>query len=82
MIVDIENRGEYLRVSHFSEEGDLAFLDVPIEESQRFVWEKCNPSNSQKDKEWKTWLGEPIKKLKTQKYDKYRMGLVRRRVAQ
>ena len=42
MIVDIENRGEYLKVSHFTEEGDLAFLDVPIPESERFVWEKCS----------------------------------------
>jgi hypothetical protein len=66
MIVDIENRGEYLKVSHFTEEGDLAFLDVPIPESERFVWEKCSPSNSAKDKEWKTWTGDSVKKLKTQ----------------
>ena len=74
MIVDIENRGEYLKVSHFTEDGDLAFLDVPIDESERFVWEKCSPSNSTKSKEWKTWTGDSVKKLKTQKYDKYRMA--------
>ena len=39
MIVDIENRGEYLKVSHFTEEGDLAFLDVPIPEEERFVYQ-------------------------------------------
>lgn len=76
MILDIENRGEYLKVSHFTKEGDVGFLEVPIPESERFVWEKCSPSNSGRDKEWKTWLGESIRKAKTQKYDKYRMAQI------
>lgn len=76
MIVDIENRGEYLRVSHFTEEGDIGYLNVPVPEEERFVWEKCSPSNSTKDKEWKTWMGEPVRKAKTQRYDKYRMAQI------
>jgi DNA polymerase elongation subunit (family B) len=76
MIVDIENKGSYLRVSHFGPEGDLAFLEVPIPEDQRFVWEKCNPYDAKKDSEWTTWKGEPVKKLKTERYDKYRMAQI------
>jgi len=76
MIVDIENKGEYLKVSHFTEEGDLGFLNVPIPEEERFVWEKCSPSNSSRDKEWKTWTGESVRKAKTQRYDKYRMAQI------
>lgn len=76
MIVDIENKGAFLRVSHFDKEGNMAFLNVPIPETERFVWERCSPGNSSKDQEWKTWKGEPIKKLKTQKYDKYRMAQI------
>jgi len=76
MIIDIENQGKSLRVSHFNKDGDLAFLIVPIPEEERFVWEKCSPSNSAKDKEWKTWLGEPVKKVKTERYDKYRIAQI------
>ena len=45
MIVDIENKGEYLKVSTFSEEGDLIFIDVPVPEDQRFIWEKVRPGD-------------------------------------
>ena len=76
MIVDIENRGSYLKVSHFGPEGDLVFLEVPIPEDQRFVWEKCNPGDTKRDHEWSTWKGAPVKKLKTEKYDKYRMAQI------
>lgn len=76
MIVDIENQGKSLKVSHFTKDGDLAFITVPIPESERFVWEKCTPSNSSKDKEWKTWTGEPVKKVKTERYDKYRIAQI------
>jgi DNA polymerase elongation subunit (family B) len=76
MIVDIENQGKNLRVSHFTPEGDLAFLIVPIPEEERFVWEKCSPSNPARDKEWKTWTGDPVRKVKTEKYDKYRIAQI------
>lgn len=76
MIVDIENKGSYLKVSHFGPEGDLVFLEVPIPEDQRFVWEKCNPGDTKRDREWSTWKDEPVKKSKTEKYDKYRMAQI------
>lgn len=76
MIVDIENCGDHLMVSHFTKEGDLAFLNVPIPEEERFVWEKCSSSNSSRDKEWKTWKGEAIKKVKSEKYDKFRVAQI------
>jgi DNA polymerase elongation subunit (family B) len=76
MIVDIENRGSYLKVSHFTEEGDIGYVEVHIPEDQRFNWESCSPSDSRKDKEWKDWMGNPVKKSKTEKYDKYRMAQI------
>ena len=74
MIIDIENKGTYLRVSHFGPEGDLSFLEVPVPEDQRFNWEKCSPHDPKRDKEWTNWMGEPVKKIKTDRYDKYRMA--------
>lgn len=76
MIIDIENKGKFLRVSHFSEEGDLKFLDLPIPDSERFVWERCSASNSSKEKEWTCWQGQPIKKSKSERYDKYRIAQI------
>ena len=70
MIVDIENKGTHLKVSTFSEEGDMVFIEVPIPESERFVWEKCSPSDRLREKEWTNWDGAPVKKAKSQKYDK------------
>ena len=54
----------------------LVFLEVPVPEDQRFVWEKCNPSDTKRDHGWSTWKGEPVKKSKTEKYDKYRMAQI------
>lgn len=76
MIIDIENKGKFLRISHFSEEGDLKFLDLPIPESERFVWERCSQANSLRDKEWTCWQGMPIRKVKSEKYDKYRIAQI------
>jgi len=73
MIVDIENKGTYLKVSSFSEEGDLIFVDVPVPEEERFIWEKCSPSDRRRASDWESWDGMPVRKVKTQKYDKYRM---------
>lgn len=73
MIVDIENKGTHLKVSTFSQNGDLSFIDVPIPESERFVWERCSAADRSRDAEWKTWDGAPVKKVKSTKYDKYRM---------
>jgi DNA polymerase elongation subunit (family B) len=73
MIVDIENKGTYLKVSSFSEEGDLIFVNVPIPESERFIWEKCSHSDRRRDPEWKSWDGMSVRKEKSQRYDKYRM---------
>jgi DNA polymerase elongation subunit (family B) len=73
MIVDIENKGTYLNVSTFSEEGDLVYVHVPVPENERFVWEKCSPSDRNRDTDWKCWDGSPVKRTKSQRYDKYRM---------
>jgi len=74
MIVDIENKGTYLNVSHFSDEGDLVFLHIPVPEEERFVWSKCYPNDRKKDPEWKDWTGAPVKKASSERYDKYRMA--------
>jgi DNA polymerase elongation subunit (family B) len=76
MIVDIENKEEFLRVSTFSPEGDLIFVEVPVPEDQRFVWEKTRHGDRRADPVWKTWDGHPVKKNFTTKYDKYRMAQI------
>ena len=73
MIVDIENKWNHLKVSTFSPEGDMMFVEVPIPEEERFVWEKCSANDRLREKDWKNWDGTPIKKSKSQKYDKYRI---------
>ena len=73
MIVDIENKGTHLKVSTFSTDGDLVFIDVPIPEAERFIWTKCAANDRARETDWKNWDGSPVKKSKSQKYDKYRI---------
>lgn len=73
MIIDIENLGSSLRVSHYTEEGELAYLNLDIPKEERFVWKKTSPSDKAREKEWTSWDGFPIKKYPTEKYDKYRI---------
>ena len=72
MIIDIENLGESLRVSHYTEEGDLAYLDLKIPQSERYSWRKCSAADRSREKGWASWDGFPVKKQSTLKYDKYR----------
>jgi len=73
MIVNIENKGTYLHVSHFDEEGRIDYANIPVGEEDRFVWEKCALANRARDKEVTTWDHKPVRKVKTQRYDKYRI---------
>jgi DNA polymerase elongation subunit (family B) len=73
MIVDIENKGDELKVSTFSVDGSISFVHVPIPVEERFVWQICSHSDRDRDKAWKNWEGSSIKKGKNQKYDKYRI---------
>jgi DNA polymerase elongation subunit (family B) len=73
MIIDIQNLGEYLNISHFNSEGDLDFLRLEIPEEQRFTWEKCSSGDRARDKIWTSWDGSPVKKVFGKKYDKYRV---------
>lgn len=73
MIVDIENKGEELKISTFSPEGNITFVNVPIPPEERFVWQICSHSDRDRDKVWKNWEGSSIKKYKNTKYDKYRI---------
>jgi len=73
MIVDIENKGEELKISTFTEEGGITFINVPIPPEERFVWQICSHSDRDRDKTWKNWEGSSIKKHKNTKYDKYRI---------
>jgi DNA polymerase elongation subunit (family B) len=76
MIVDIENKGDHLHVSTFTQDGDPTFIDVPIPESERFNWEKCSDYDKRKDSEWKCWDGSNVRKVKTDKIDRYRIAQI------
>lgn len=73
MIIDIENLGETLKVSHYTNEGEVAYLKIPIPDRDRFVWRKASPSDRGIVKNWSSWDGFPVKIQRTQKYDKYRI---------
>jgi len=73
MIVNIENTHGSFTVSHYTEEGDLNFLKIPVPKALQFTWQKTSPNDKNKDKEWESWDGFPIKKVQTTKFDKYRI---------
>jgi DNA polymerase elongation subunit (family B) len=73
MIIDIESSGSSLSVSHYTEEGEVNILKIPIPKSQQFVWQKTTASDKNRDKEWTSWDGFPVKKHSTYKLDKHRI---------
>jgi len=73
MIIDIENSGTSLVVSHYTEEGDVNLLKLQVPKALQFVWQKTSASDRSKDSEWTTWDGFPVKKSSTYKFDKYRV---------
>ena len=73
MIVNIENTHGSFTVSHYTEEGDLNFLKIPVPKALQFTWQKTSANDKNKDKEWESWDGFPIKKVQTTKFDKYRI---------
>lgn len=73
MIIDIENQGNTLKISHYTDEGDLDYLNLEIPKSQRFVWRKTSENDKTKDPLWRSWDGQPIKKVMGERFDKYRI---------
>lgn len=73
MIIDIENTGQDLRISHYTEEGEVNYLKIQVPKSQQFVWKKTTASDKNRDKEWMTWDGFPVKKSSTHDFDRYRI---------
>ena len=73
MIIDIENLGDSLKISHYNEDGDMEFLNLDIPKSQRFIWRKTSESDKSKDPVWRSWDGYPVKKSMGEKFDKYRI---------
>ena len=73
MIIDIENTGGGLTVSHYTEEGEVNMLKIPVPKSLQFVWQKTQDYDKAKDKEWLSWDGKPVKKVSSTKFDKYRV---------
>ena len=67
MIVNIENTHGSFTVSHYTEEGDLNFLKIPVPKALQFTWQKTSANDKNKDKEWESWDGFPIKKVQTTK---------------
>ncbi len=73
MIIDIENSGTSLVVSHYTEEGDVNLLKLQVPKALQFVWQKTSASDRSRDPEWMSWDGCPVKKSSTYKFDKYRI---------
>ncbi len=73
MIIDIENLGSSLKVSHYNKEGEVEYLNLEIPHGERYNWRKCSASDRGREKAWASWDGFPVKKQQTEKYDKYRI---------
>jgi len=73
MIINIENKGTFLNISHYTNEGKINLLKIPVPKSEQYVWVKTDLSDKMKDKEWLSWDGYPVKKVHSLKYDKYRI---------
>ena len=73
MIIDIENTGNGLSVSHYTEEGEVNLLKIQVPKHLQFVWQKTSENDRSKDKEWRSWDNFPVKKVSSSKFDKYRV---------
>jgi len=73
MIIDIENTGRGLNVSHYTEDGEVNLLNIQVPKALQFVWQKTTERDNAKDSEWRSWDGFPIKKVQSNKFDKYRI---------
>jgi len=73
MIIDIEKKGADLLVSHYTDEGEVNMVKLQVPKAQQFVWRKTTASDKNRDKEWTSWDGYPIKKQATTDFDKYRI---------
>lgn len=73
MIIDIEKKGADLLVSHYTEEGEVKMIKLQVPKAQQFVWRKTSAADKNRDKEWTSWDGYPVKKQATTDFDKYRI---------
>lgn len=79
MIIDTEiNRGNNghlkgLKVSYYNKEGDVAFAELPLNQSRDgYVWEYCNPNDKAHEK-FLSWDEKPVKRVSTSRINKYRI---------
>jgi len=72
MIINIENTGKGLTVSHYTEEGEVNMLDIAVPKHLNFVWQKTTENDKNKDKEWRSWDNFPVRKSPSSRFDKYR----------
>ncbi len=73
MILDIEQKPHELTCSYFNKEGIVEYVRIPVKPEDRFVWEICSDDDKNKDPEYKTWDNKPVKKIKTDRLNKYRV---------
>ncbi len=73
MMIDIENMGDSLKISHFDQEGEVAYFNLIITPEERYSWEKCKANDRFRDKEFTNWDGTPVKKVFGKKLDRYRI---------
>ena len=71
-MIDIEQRPGLIRISRFDADGNIAFEDIAIPESERFEWEYALRLKDV-DPEWKSWDNRSVKKTKKQFLSRYRI---------
>jgi len=69
-MVNIEQHKNLLKVSYVNKEGNIELMDIEVPEKEYFKWGYSTATGSKK---YKSWDNKPIKKIKTNYLDKYRI---------
>lgn len=69
MIIDIENLGNSLRISHYNSKGkpEISTYDV----HRPWKWVTCNNGDKNADPEYTSWNNKPVKHVKSNSLDRY-----------
>jgi DNA polymerase elongation subunit (family B) len=70
-MIDIEQMYDRLRISHFGKDGQVAFKDIAIPKTEKYKWELAG--NERKDPFYTTWDGQPVKKVRANFLNKFRV---------
>jgi DNA polymerase elongation subunit (family B) len=69
-MIQAVQKGSILSISYFNENGSIAVRNVPIEQTDKFVWEETD--NAALKSEYTSQTGVPVRKVRKDYLNKYR----------